>query len=155
MPASVTPLAVSQSRSASSSLVVVPNSFTSSALAPSSPGIRTQAMTVSLWTSNPAQRSTTTSIAPPFRRLALRGRPEEPPERESDVRARSDSSTCPRLPRHTEGRVRALQDQPTSLGGPRRERIHPLHVAARGQGTLRAKEFEALGRRGSLLELHC
>jgi hypothetical protein len=63
------------------------------------------------------------------------GRPEEPHLTESEVRARSNSSTLPRLPR---------SDLSTGWGAPRSSRrrraaqhsFHPLHAAHQGQGDL-------------------
>jgi hypothetical protein len=67
MPTKVTPWATSQSRSASRSTVIVPNVRVSCTRLPPVPGVRTQATTVSLWTSRPQQRSTTVSMTVPLR----------------------------------------------------------------------------------------
>src|SRR6266571_1947409 len=61
MPTRSTPCSTNQSRSSRSSGVVVPNVRSSTARLPSGPGRRTQATTVALWTSRPAQRSTSIS----------------------------------------------------------------------------------------------
>ena len=57
-----------------------------------------------------------------------RCRPEEPDDQESQVRAHSNSSGCPRLPRPTYQRARPHQDEPTSPGRP--TYFHPSGVAA-------------------------
>ena len=49
-------------------------------------------------------------------------------DQESQVRARSNSSGCPRLPRPTYQRARPHQDEPTSPGRP--THFHPSGVAA-------------------------
>jgi hypothetical protein len=62
MPTTVTPAAASQSRRANRPLVVVVNVRVCCWRCPSWPGVRTQAATVFLWTSSPAQRSMSLSI---------------------------------------------------------------------------------------------
>ena len=62
MPTTVTPKLASQSRSASRLRVVVPKVWVSWWRLPCAPGTRTQAVTESLCTSRPAQRSTIWSI---------------------------------------------------------------------------------------------
>jgi hypothetical protein len=66
---------------------------------PPGPGWRTVATTVSRYTSNPAHRSIDTSIPPhPFPSMAGAARREEPVDQETEVRARSSSLRCLRLP---------------------------------------------------------
>src|SRR3974377_1664426 len=81
MPTSVTPIATNQSRSPIRSSVIVLNVRVVCSRLPPFPGVRTPATTVSLWTSRPAHRSTTTSIAtfpaPPFD-VETRAAREEP-----------------------------------------------------------------------------
>src|SRR5262249_33854360 len=65
----VTACASSQSRSTSNSAAVVPNVRTSCLRSPGLPGPRRHAATVFLWTSNPATRSSTRSLAVPPREV--------------------------------------------------------------------------------------
>jgi hypothetical protein len=62
------------------------------------PGVRTQATTMSLWTSRPLQCSTMTSITSSSPQ-SMEGRLEGPHRKESEVRARSNTVWCPRSPR--------------------------------------------------------
>lgn len=62
MPTTVTAKPASQSRSASGLRVAVPKVWVSWWRRPCAPGTRTQAVTESLWTSRPAQRSTIRAI---------------------------------------------------------------------------------------------
>src|ERR1035437_2742858 len=100
-------MATSHSRRASSSAVTVPKVLVTTSRCPSAPGVRTQVTTVSLCTSIPAHRCTTTSITPPC--PLDWDRPEEPLVGNSRVRALDNSSGCSRLQRHTHMRARSTK----------------------------------------------
>src|SRR5664279_5504800 len=82
-------------------------------LTPPGAGTRTQATTVSLCTSNPAQRSTTTSIEASYRSSSKTG--PEPRDVNSGVRALGNNPGCSKLLRHIQTRAR----------GTNRTRRHP------------------------------
>src|SRR2546427_11094935 len=133
MPTSVTPHATSQSRSASSSTVVVRNVRTSWARPPCGSGVLMHAATVSLCTSSPAQRSTSTSMAPPLP-SADRGRPEEPHIQRNLRFVLVATVLCSRGPhvRLTRGLDRT-KVKPTFTGRPLGGSFHPLYAGRKGQ----------------------
>src|SRR6266498_4180590 len=117
----VTPSASSQSASAARSALKVANVRTSWRRRPPAPGagVRTQATTSRLATSNPAQRSTSRSTRPPptVARTACRawqGRPIN----EAVRRARSNSSRCREGPRHQSVRRACRTKQRRAQPGP-------------------------------------
>jgi hypothetical protein len=94
----VTPSPTSQSRSSRNEAVNVRNRRTVETRSPSAPGVRTQAITVFLCTSNPAHRETITSIATDTsltrRSRHFQDRPRSQATTESETRARSDNPGC-------------------------------------------------------------
>jgi hypothetical protein len=105
----------SQSRSANSPSVMVEKVGVSWRRSPCAPGTRTQAATVFLCHLQPsATPDQLVHRTPPG--SATVARPQEPVCKESESRARSNSSGCPRLPRPTVARAHRHQGRPTSPG---------------------------------------
>jgi hypothetical protein len=96
------------------------------------------AVTESLCTSRPAQRSTSVSTCCLLhlgeRIVAI---PEEPLRGESESRAGGNSAGCPRLPRQRHQRARGTKKAATSAGRP--AHFHPSRVAGHGHGRLISK----------------